>query len=237
MKIPQKWQKYFKFWVSIWTFWIGITIFIIAGYIFHESHNLDYFLLPFKVKKYPNKHRIKFYEFYIQPDSISCGPTSAAMILNHYGKPITIEEVKRQAKTVWFQYQDKDVGMTTPDFLSDAMNSFGIYTRVVQRGNLHFLKHQVYSGKPCIVLVRSGGLTWHYFVVIGYNPTQIIIADTNGTVLIMGTKQFINCWGWQSDVSGVSYENQTSCLATFLQFFEIYPYTMIISSRDTPDAM
>lgn len=147
------------------------------------------------------------------------------MVLKVYGKDVTLDTVKKITKTVWFQYNQEDVGMTTPDYLVLAMNHYGVESKMMQ-GNIHLLKYQISHNKPCIVLVRSGEQTWHYFVVIGYDPEYLYIADPgDGNIRPMATKIFLECWNWTADTNGELC--QQSYLITLLNMAEVYPNTII----------
>lgn len=177
-------------------------------------------------RKYPEEFYLDFSHLIAQPDHITCGPTSATMVLQNYSKNITLNQVKAISKTVWFQYKNEDVGMTTPDFLTMAMEKFGVPSKMTQ-GNIHLLKYSVSHNKPCIVLVRSGETTWHYFVVIGYNKTTLKIADpAGGQIYTMPQETFLNCWKWTTDTDGKPC--QQSYLITLLNMAEVYPNTLII---------
>jgi hypothetical protein len=52
--------------------------------------------------KYSESYEIQGIDFLIQPDEITCGPTSATMLLNRYGKHVTVHDVEGKTKTQWF---------------------------------------------------------------------------------------------------------------------------------------
>lgn len=146
------------------------------------------------------------------------------MILQTYGKNINIDQIKQTAGTVWFQYQGQEVGMTTPDYLELALNEY--LPSKLQPGTIDLLKYEISNNKPCIVLVRSGQLTWHYFVVIGYDVNSFqIINPSDGELKIIAKDIFLNCWSWKTDTCGRTCPQ--SCLLNLLKFARIYPYTII----------
>lgn len=176
-------------------------------------------------RTHPDEYVINFNSPLKQPDDITCGPTSAAMILNHYGKRVSPDEVKKFSQTVWFTQKGKDIGMTSPDYLPVAMVEFGLST-TMRYGNLDVLKHYIAQNKPCIVLVRSGEKLWHYIVVYGFTPEKLKIADPGrGNLYEMNEKTFIGCWSWETDMRGTCYGNTYLC--TLLKAMEVYPYTFI----------
>jgi hypothetical protein len=180
-------------------------------------------------RTHPDEYVIKFNSPLQQPDHITCGPTSAAMILHHYDIRVSPDEVKKHSKTVWFAQNGKDVGMTSPDYLPIAMNKFGL-PATMKYGDLDVLKHYVAKDKPCIVLVRSGESLWHYVVVYGFTPEKLNIADPgSGTLYEMTEKTFIGCWSWATDMDGITCGNTYLC--TLLRAIEVYPYTFICPDK------
>jgi uncharacterized protein YvpB len=146
-----------------------------------------------------------------QPDDISCGPTSAAMLLHYVGKDVSIEEVRVAAKTKWFSYRGRDIGMTSPECLASALSKYGISAKV-KESNLSALKYYVSQGRLPIVLLRSNKYIWHYVIVTGYTETEIVIADPDGSHLQMTNDQFIGSWSYQTDMYGESVLSKcTSC--------------------------
>ena len=98
---------------------------------------------------------IKFYSLLEQPDEITCGPTSATMVLKYYGIDANIDEVKKLTRTTWYTYKQKDYGMTAPVMISIALNHYGLNS-VMKTGSIKRIKSVVSQNTPCIVLVRSG---------------------------------------------------------------------------------
>lgn len=206
--------------------WIVLFAFIIGFSKLYERNNPDDFLFPFQVNKFPEEFQIDFQHLIVQPDHITCGPTSATMVLLNYKKSITLDQVKKITKTVWFKYQNQDIGMTTPDYITLAMGHFGVPVKMSQ-GNLNLIKYAVSHNKPCIVLVRSGENTWHYFVIIGYDIKNITIADPGyGNIYSMPIDTFLKCWNWTTNTSG--QHCQQSYLIDLLKMVEVYPNTVII---------
>lgn len=153
----------------------------------------------------PSTHRLDNFEKYIiaQPDGITCGPTSATMLLRYYSKDVTLDEVKKESLTEWIKFPDgTNFGMTAPDALRVALHKFGVKSRV-RRGHVGQLKQFISEGKPVIVLVRSSKTTWHYCVAYGYDETTIRLADPgSGIIRCMPISTFINCWKFTHDMHG-----------------------------------
>jgi len=141
-----------------------------------------------------------------QPDQISCGPTSCAMVLKYYGKNVSIEEIKKIAKTTWYKSKEAEIGMTAPEYIETALKHFGVSSKL-KIGNLNDLKAYIEQNRPPIVLLRSGKATWHYVVVIGYSPTKFTIADPGGYEHTMENSLFENAWNFSSDMNGAEVTN------------------------------
>lgn len=180
-------------------------------------------------RTHPDEHAIEFHSILEQPDNITCGPTSATMILCHYGKQITPNEVKSHSKTVWYTYNGQDIGMTGPDYLAIAMNNFGIPSSV-RFGDIDVLKHYISQDRPCIVLIRSSEHLWHYIVVYGFTKDEFMIANpSGGRSYLMNQETFQGCWSWNSDSDGNPCQNGYLC--TLLQMMEVYPNTFICPDK------
>ena len=183
------------------------------------------YFIGFFHRLHPEEYMLPFKNVLLQPDRITCGPTSVAMLLSYYGEEIKVDQVKIRTKTVWFSRGGNDVGMTSPDYIAIALGYFGI-SSVVDYGNLDVLKHVISSGIPCIVLVRSGEFYWHYMVVIGYTREGVIVADPGvGEIYEMEESHFEGCWSWRKDLRGNICKNVW--ITNLLQEVEIYPYTYI----------
>ena len=219
--------------------------------------------LLFRPWPHPESHEVADFPLIEQPDQITCGPTSAAMLLQKYGKTVTIDEVKAQTKTQWFTHTDKPVGMTSPEYIALAMNHFGVPSQMMQ-GDINRLKHYVSQNKPSVVLLRSGKLYWHYVVVVGYDENNIIIADPGwGKRRVLPLADFLGAWNFVTDMNGNSTVSvcpmcngsgswtdwdlgplgicptcdgsgeTPDLLAILLQTAEVHPRTMIVPSINT----
>ena len=213
-----------------------------------------HFALTHDSRTFPKKHEINGFHFVAQPDEITCGPTSALMLLERYGKDPDIDDVEKQTKTRWFTLKGRPIGMTAPEYIKSALNHFGVDSKV-KTGSLTTLKQQVGNDTPVIVLVRSGKAEWHYVVVIGYSETEIITADPSGGCRKrMNLKAFEGCWKFETDMEGNSvHEPCAACkgtgwrwdqlgicqecegkgytpdlLSQALRFAEVYSNTMIV---------
>ena len=198
-------------WLKLITLTILLSIIYIYGKL-EQSHSKEH-TIPFDIK-------------IAQPDQITCGPVSVMMLINHYGnKEVTLNQIKLHTKTVWFNYHGTDFGMTSPNYISVALDKYGIHNRI-RRGNLDVLKHYICLNKPCIILVRTGQFLWHYVVVVGYTEEKILIYDTNGTSYYVDNERFLKFWSWESDMDGVICEDNEFCM--MLRILEVYPHTFIV---------
>ena len=151
---------------------------------------------------YPESYQIQGFQTFQQPNDITCGPTSALMLLNFYNVKTNLEEIQKLAKTEWFKYKEIPVGLSTPEYLQQAIKHKGVNCSL-KYGNLPLLKTAVSEGKPCVVLLRSGKSLWHYVVAIGYDQNNIIIADPgDGSIYKLPILTFESAWNFSKDMSG-----------------------------------
>lgn len=153
----------------------------------------------------PDAAKIENFEKHIieQPDQITCGPTSATMVLHYYSKDISLAEVTKLTYTEWIKFHDgTNFGMTAPDSIRQALHRSGVPARL-RRGNIYELKKAISEGKPVIVLLRSGKETWHYCVVISYNDEGFVLADPGyGEARFINKDTFINSWKFTHSMNG-----------------------------------
>ena len=96
---------------------------------------------------HPPSFRIAGFPVLEQPDQITCGPTSVAMVLQYYGKDISIQRAKSEAKTEWFSFNKQVVGMTSPDFVRHTLKHFGVSAKL-QRTDIRHLKYYISQKSP-----------------------------------------------------------------------------------------
>ena len=238
-----------------WIMPIVATV-VVLGYWFFMSNQYSH----------PETHQIEFKTLLEQPDGITCGPTSATMVLNRYGKDTKLDDVKAKTRTEWFKYGRQPIGMTSPEMLPIAMKEFGVPAKM-KRGSIKELKHYVSTNRPVIVLVRSGQTTWHYVVVVGYTKDDFTIADPgDGKIDKIKLEHFKSAWDFTSDMGGNSTVAKcgfckgtgkvanidagplTTCplcegkgtspdiLSNLLHVAEVYPKTMIVPEKSLPSA-
>lgn len=181
------------------------------------------FNFPFN---HPPSYEVDGFEYIEQPDNITCGPTSTLMLLKRYGKDYTLDEVKDSTKTQWLTYNDQPIGMTSPEYLPIAMTKMGLPSLML-RGDLKRLKYYISQRRPVIVLLRSGELTWHYVVVIGYTEDVIVVADPGwGQRVEMPVENFLGSWSFKTDMRGNECGHES--LVFLLKAAEVRSHTMIV---------
>ena len=164
---------------------------------------------------HPKSYSIENFPLIDQPDGITCGPTSVAMLLEKYGIKKTIDEVKKVTKTELFSHNGTKIGGTTPQNIELALNYFGVDSEM-QYASLGKLKYYVSERRPPIVLLRSSEITWHFVVVIGYTEKNIEVADPGGGIRYsMPVDHFLGAWNFSTDMEG---NDCSSTLGNFLWF-------------------
>lgn len=119
----------------------------------------------------------KFY-FYKQPDSKDCGPSCLRMVAKHYGKLISLEELRNLSETT-------REGSNLLK-LSDAAEAIGFKTIGVK---LNFIKLQK-SPIPLIVHWKKN----HFVVVYKFKKGTIFVADPAHGLLTYTKDEFIEKW-------------------------------------------
>jgi predicted double-glycine peptidase len=206
-----------------WLGLFGAVLFVMAVIVGSIPEHFDY----------PPAHAIPNFPTAQQPDSITCGPTSTAMVLRHYGQDVTIEQVKQMTKTHWFGTGGDEVGMTAPDYIVRVLKQHGIRA-TLKNDNFDELKYEVSQDRPVIVLVRSGKKTWHYMVAIGYTEKQMIFSDpADGQYYNVDNEHFLLAWGHDGNCSGEDYRvdsmfgKSSDYMKVLLRATEILPKTYI----------
>lgn len=179
---------------------------------------------------YPPSFTIQNFPLLKQPDNITCGPTSTAMLLNYYGCNATIDEVKKKTKTQWISYKGESIGMTAPDLVLYALNHFNIPSKIY-RTSVDKIKYFVSQNRPPILLVRSGLKTWHYVVVVGYDQQDFLLADPAiGNIRKISLKDLEDAWSFKGDLRGVKFE-ENDYWRHALEVVEIQGQTLIVPKK------
>jgi predicted double-glycine peptidase len=181
MKKSKKWR-----WVVILAIFLGVT----------------YQIQQFATGSFPPVYEIKNFPLFTQPDGISCGPSSLKMLLEHYGKPLNLDLIRKQTRTDYYIKDDIEIGGTTQEYMTAALEYFDV-PATMMTADIDNLKWYVSQGRPPAALVRSGDKYWHWVVVIGYTEDTVITADPGGGKRkVLPTKQFENAWNFTSDLHG-----------------------------------
>ncbi len=99
-----------------------------------------------------------------QPDGRSCGPTSASILLKHYGIDASISNLKKRAWT-------DENGLTMPSALENAIEKYNLPMKRRDDMNIRNVVSMIDAGRLPILLVKSGrNLAWHYVIATGFNP-------------------------------------------------------------------
>lgn len=100
---------------------------------------------------------------FLEQDALQCGPTSLAMVLNHYKDPVTVDGLKEKVFT------RSGSGSLQSDMISGARRQ-GYMAHTVKTFN--DVVREVNAGRPVIVFTNQALQwfpQWHYAVVIGYD--------------------------------------------------------------------
>ena len=177
---------------------------------------------------YPDKCFISKFPLIKQLDQISCGPVAVTMLLNFYGEEVKVSKVKSKTKTKWFSYKGEEVGMTSPDYIAEALSHYGVYS-VVRKSDLDHVKLYVSENRPPICLIRSSKTTWHYVVVVGYNDEEtIFLADpVEGKIIMMSQYDFVEAWSFNRDMFGRKIK-PPDFIGGLLRLADVSNYTLIV---------
>lgn len=185
------------------------------------------FSSKFKRCKNKESHDIENFVFLKQPNEITCGPTCGAMVLQYYGKDVSIHKVSIKSQTHWFDFLSIPYGMTFPNMLHSALNDLGLSCSLVKQGTLQDIEYYVSENRPPIVLLRNREYEWHYMVVIGYDKDNFKLAEPNWKgCRVVNKNKFLNAWKFNSNLKGNDYYD--IAIIDILSFIGIYPCTMIV---------
>ena len=147
------------------------------------------------------------------------------MLLKAYGKHPTLNDVEAHTKTRWFHYRGKDIGMTAPIYILNALDHFGLPSKMSYYNGIKSLKKSITQHRPAVALLRSGQTTWHYVLVIGYDETGLIIANpSSGQRETIRFENFLSSWHYKTDMDG----NPVSDVGDLIRMVEVYTETLIV---------
>lgn len=137
-----------------------------------------------------------------QPDDISCGPASCAIVLGRYGISAGIGPLKTKAGT---RKLGDIVGWTHPDGMVDALRSYGLSCRKHEDASLEDLRRVVSRNRPAILLLRSGPAYWHWVVAYGFDRSAdvVLVSDPgDGRTHALPVKVVEGSWRFSHDLAG-----------------------------------
>jgi len=135
------------------------------------------------------------------------------MVLQYYGKNVTIDTLKSKAKVDYFDIKVGTIkaskfGYTRPSHLSSALNEYVPFTRKTKASEQD-IADAIKANKPVIVLVNTpagqpNDISFHYFVIVGYETdgagkvTQWKIMDTHGDgPRMVSRSNFYEAWDFK----------------------------------------
>lgn len=150
----------------------------------------------------PEMHTIhRFSEYIKQPDGITCGPACVDMVLRFYGKKVSFRQIEDDVLTS-AQYRGERLGFSTPNGVASGLRRNGVTCKVT-RGSIDYLKRQISTDTPVIVLLRSGSDMWHWVVVMGYTREGFWFADPfTGRREWISNTNMDSSWCFKSDMDG-----------------------------------
>lgn len=190
----------------------------------------------FEDDSHPESYTIPDFPLIAQPDNITCGPTCVSMVLKKYGIDATIREISDVAHTEIFEWKGEPIGGTAPEYLKIALDQWGVPC-TYRACSLDMLKHYVSQDRPCIALVRSWELGWHFVVVVGYDSEYIEIADPgNGQRYKLTESVFMGCWKFETDMSGKWMDTpKGDILLMLVKSIHSRPQTLVVPDIHIPD--
>lgn len=121
--------------------------------------------------------------------TMQCGPAALASVLNHYGSPLTPDDIARDI------YRPENLGTLNLD-LALYPRPLGYDTRWYS-GTLEDLIRAVDDGTPLIVMV-DGGMAGmqanHFMVVSGYTPEGLVVLSGDDRPEFMDWTSFHSGW-------------------------------------------
>lgn len=157
-----------------------------------------------------------------QDDNWSCGPTSAARVLNFYGQNVNrdtlVNAINRdfvippRIKKPWPLSGHWDIRTgTTPHALRDVMRKWEVdNVKLERKADFNKLLDLLRQGKPVVALIRNGSqsianTTWptmHWIVIHGFSQSEqkIYFTETDdGRTYPYSYSEFQSKWDWRVD--------------------------------------
>jgi len=138
-----------------------------------------------------------------QPDSVTCGPTCGAMVLGYYGIEAGVQPLATECGTTVLE--GLGIAMTLPEGLQRGVGQYGL-TLEKRKATVQDIPSVIRTGRPVILLVRSGRKTWHYIVVTGFRDTPLAfrIHDPSGHVYWATAENIAAIWAFSNGMMPIS---------------------------------
>lgn len=128
--------------------------------------------------------------WYHQGRDRTCAQANIAALLRYWGRPATYRGVVEEMNRANLP--------TDPGRIADYLNDKGLSATYYGPATLDFLRAQIRRGRPVLVLIDYGSLSYvHYVIVKGFNDQkgQLLLSDpVNGPNVVMGVDEFHRRW-------------------------------------------
>ena len=117
-----------------------------------------------------------------------CGAESICAVINYWGKPATVEELSLLVRDA----NSKGIPTT---LLGKLARSKGL-TATLLPGTVGHLKNAIDRDVPPIIMVKSGGTDFHFYVVTGYNDRELVIVceEYDNSKRLIGYAEVEDLW-------------------------------------------
>ncbi|MCE9583538.1 MAG: hypothetical protein K8T20_13715 [Planctomycetes bacterium] len=116
-----------------------------------------------------------------------CGPEVLSAILKLNGKPSDVAAISEEIC-------EKSKGGTNPLAMAALAARFGLRTRAAPGCKYESLRAALSQGIPAITMVEAGPMSFHYYLVIGAPPGEIICSDYGGAIRRFTEEDFSKYW-------------------------------------------
>lgn len=128
--------------------------------------------------------------WYHQGRDRTCAQANIAALLRYWGWPATYRGVVEEMNQANLP--------TDPGRIANYLNDKGLSAAYDGPATLDFVRAQILRGRPVLVLIDYGSLSYvHYVIVKGFNDQkgQLLLSDpVNGPNVVMGVDEFNRRW-------------------------------------------
>jgi ABC-type bacteriocin/lantibiotic exporter with double-glycine peptidase domain len=120
-----------------------------------------------------------------------CGPTSLAMVLDHYGVDLSRDQVKRDL------YFDKRHGVSLSEMTNFSYWNYGLKANRITDANIGMIEEAITNKTPVLVAYLPTVSIGHWSVVVGYNrDKQVLIINDPSCGCRRGLRyeKFLSWW-------------------------------------------